>query len=518
LIGTGLDVLLLESGGTRFERSTQQLYSGEVDDPVHHGPLTQFRRRMFGGTTTVWGGRCSPFDGIDFEKREGVPNSGWPVTREELDPFYGRAHAYTDTGRYCYEVPVALPGAPTELIPGLASDVVLQDRLWRFSLPTNFARANKARLERAPNVKVLLHANVLKILTNSTGNAATGLHVSSLRRNQFEVRARRYVLASGGLEVARLLLLSNDAHPRGLGNEHDLVGRFYISHISGDLGEIQFTPATRAVVWDYERDPDGVYCKRHLRISERVQRRSGLLNFRCHLSHPPFEDPTHGNAILSAAYLAKRVLRKKVSPEYSREMAGRQYEHLGAHVRNTVVGAPHLAAFGLRWTFVRTLRSRKYPSVSLRSRSNRYALHFDAEQAPNYDSRVMLDDEVDDFGLRRLRVQWRCSKLDIESVVRSYELITQELERSEVGRADLRTSDIRDAVRGEVGVGSHHIGTTRMSANPSMGVVDKECRMHTVDNLYVAGPSVFCTSSFANPVLTTTALAVRLADHLKIAR
>src|SRR5204863_3777330 len=95
-LNTSLKVILLEAGGLRVEKATQDLYKGEVVTPKQHGPLDKYRRRCLGGTTTVWGGRCAPFDAIDFEKRPYVPHSGWPVTRRAMDPYYERAHAYCE--------------------------------------------------------------------------------------------------------------------------------------------------------------------------------------------------------------------------------------------------------------------------------------------------------------------------------------------------------------------------------------------------------------------------------------
>ena len=514
-IGSGLDVIVLEGGGEKFEPNTQELYRGAVDDPAHHGALDGYRRRMFGGTTTVWGGRCAPFDPIDFEERAYVPHSGWPVTRAELDPYYARAHAYAHAGQYSYETARSLPNAPAELIPGLVSDTVLQDRHWRFSLPTDFGRSNRARLESATNVRVVFHANVLKIATDTAGKTVTELRVSSLARNEFTVRARRYVLATGGLESTRLLLLSDEANPAGLGNEHDLLGRFYSSHMTGDLGEVTFTPRDRAIVWDYERGPDGVYCKRHLRIAEETQRRLGLLNFRCILSHPSFGDPSHGSGVLSAAYLVKRFLTHQIPPEYSREMASREYQRVREHLTNVVLDSPGLVRFGAHWLFRRILARRKFPSIALRSAANTYTIHFDAEQAPNPASRVLLGEERDLFGLRRLRVEWRCLDLDIDSVARCHQLLTDALTQNGVARVHLPASEVAAMTRDRVGVGSHHIGTTRMADDPQRGVVDRHCRVHAVDNLYISSPSVFCTAGYANPVLTTVAFALRLADHLR---
>jgi choline dehydrogenase-like flavoprotein len=513
LIRSGFRVLLLESGGMHFESETQDLYRGAVDDPTHHGPLAQYRRRTFGGTTTVWGGRCAPFDPIDFEQRPWVPHSGWPVDREEMNPYYARAHMYADLGEFAYDASTALPDGERPFIPRLESRTIHQDRIWRFSLPTNFGARNHDRLKRS-GVRVLLHANVLKIVTTPTGDAVEGLRVSSLADNAFTVRALHYVLATGGLEVTRLLLLSNDVNPAGLGNDHDLLGRYYSSHVAGDLGQVTFTPRRQGVIWGYERTRDGVYAKRHLRIGDEAQRRHELLNFRCHLTHPPFGDPSHGHAVLSAAYLAKRLLKHQIPPEFSKDMASAGYRDVSDHIRNVVVGSASLVTFGTHWLFRRILASRKYPSVSLPGRANRYTVHFDAEQAPNPQSRVTLGDDIDRFGLRRLRVQWRYSERDVESVARCHRLLVEEFDRSGAGRWHATPEAIPEMVRQTINVGSHHIGTTRMADSPKHGVVNRNGRLHGVRNLYVSSPSIFCTSSYANPLLTNTAFAVRLADHL----
>lgn len=515
LAGSGKQVILLESGGSALDADTQRLAEGEVADSSSHGPLHQYRKRMFGGTTTVWGGRCAPFDGIDFEKRDYVPNSGWPFGPADMEPYYRRAHAYTHTGDYDYSCASSLPDGEKPTIPGLRDDVWLQDRLWRFSLPTNFAAEFGAKLEGAPKVRVISHANALKLLTNSEGTAVTGAMAASLADNRFTVQAPVVIVAAGGLETTRLLMLSDDVHPGGLGNAYDQLGRYYLSHISGDLGEVRFDPRSRPVVWQYQLSRDGVYVKRNLRIREEVQRREGLLNFRFILTHPPFADASHGSGVLSAVYLVKRFFRGQIPPEYSKELAEAGYHHVPQHLRNVILGSPGLIRFATHWTLKRTLAHRKYPSVSLKSRSNAYTIHFDAEQSPNPESRVTLGEKTDRFGQRQLRAEWKYSPLDIESVTRAHALLRDEIEGSGVGRLSLPNEEVPEVVKRGFAVGSHHIGTTRMSEDPRHGVVDKDCQVHGVNGLFLASPSVFPTASFANPVLTITAIAVRIADHVR---
>ncbi|HUJ72162.1 MAG TPA: GMC family oxidoreductase [Verrucomicrobiae bacterium] len=513
---TGWNVILLEAGGKRTDRETQDLYRGEVTDPLHHGPLDHYRRRCFGGTSTVWGGRCAPFDEIDFQRRAHVPDSGWPICRSDLDPYYRRAHAYCHAGEYEYDVSSALPGKPPEMIPGLRSKDVSQDRIWRFSLPTNMAKSFGGVLEQSPRVRVLFHANCLRILTSESGTAVAALKVASLQRNEFSVRARFYVLSAGGLEVTRLLLVSDDVHRHGIGNDHDFLGRFYGSHITGELGAVTLTPRGGPLIWDYEMTRDGVYCRRTLSIRPETQRREGLMNFRCGLFPPPIADPAHRNAILSSVYLIKRFLIHRIPPEYSKDLAAMTpYKRVLEHARNVVLGAPQLAAFSFGWVNKRILSERKLPSVMLENRANVYNLHFDAEQSPNRESRVMLSEQVDALGVRRLRVDWRFREADAQSVVRSFEILRRDLHDSGVGVTHSSAEELSGALMSGSGVGSHHYGTTRMSADPKAGVVDEHCRVHGVENLFVASSSVCPTTSFANPTLTIVALNLRVADRVK---
>lgn len=517
-LGSRLDVILLEGGGRRPEGATQDLYKGEVVNPAQHGPLDKYRQRVIGGTSTLWGGCCAPFDDTDFSLRPHVPHSGWPITRDELDPYYARAHTYLHAGHYSYDAADSLPGAAAPMIPGLTSGDITQHRLWRFSLPADFARLYMDELKHSRNVRVGLHANCTGITLAPSGAHVTELQVASLRGNGFAVRARHVVLAMGGLETTRLLLASRDVCPNGIGNDHDLVGRFYGSHITGQLGEAVFTPKGGPIVWDYERSHEGVYCRRIIGIEAAVQRREQLLNFCCNLTHPPIADPAHGNAILSAAYLVKRFMIDRIPPEYSKDMAGHMtpYRQVAPHLMNLVRGAPALFPFAAKWMGSRVLARRKLPSVALPNRGNVYSLHFDAEQSPNPDSRVTLTTERDALGMNRLRVDWRHTTADVDSVARSFQVVKRALEAAGVATFRVDEANFKERITQQLGVGSHHIGTTRMADHPSRGVVDAQCRVHGVDNLFIASSSTFATSSFANPTLTIVALAIRVADRLKV--
>lgn len=505
----GLRVGLLESGGKAREADTQDLYRGVVTSE-NHAALEAFRQRQVGGTSTVWGGRCARFDEIDFEPRGCRGGVGWPFSSRDLDPYYERAYAWCELGRYGATTDELLPRS-SDMIPGLRSEVVRTDRPWLFSLPTNFARRYGRRLEENPNVDLVIHANALSVEVNDQGDEVTHIEASSLRMNHFQVRASAYVLAMGGLETTRLLLLSNRVHEGGIGNHSGLLGRFYTSHIAGSGVRLRLSKAD-AAQWDYARTSEGVYVRHTLRIGEDEQRRRDLLNFRANFDLGDISDPGHGSSVLSLFYLAKRFVIRKMPPEYLYSQTSSRQVPL--HLKNCVKGLPSLVVFAVRMVRLRFLPRRKLPSVMLPNRQGVYELHFDAEQSPNPDSRVFLSDEVDAFGQRRLQVDWRFREEDLESAYRSIKLIGEELERTGSGRLESTEEEIKRRLR-RTGVGSHHMGLTRMSLDPREGVVDPNCRVHGMSNLYLSSSSTFPTGSFANPTLTIVALAVRLADHLR---
>ncbi|HMA06506.1 MAG TPA: FAD-dependent oxidoreductase, partial [Ramlibacter sp.] len=258
LTGRGLQVLLLEGGHAAHHAPTQSLYDGEVADERLHSPPDRYRQRRMGGSTTTWGGRCMPFDAIDFETRTQVPDSGWPISLQDLLPFYPQANALAEAGRFSYDASEALGETAPPMIRGFDSPLVRTNGLERFSCPTDFGRRYARRLKVAPDIDVLLGANCTAIRLQPDGRAVRELEVATLAGRRFSVAARACVLAIGGLETARLLLASRDIAPAGVGNDHDVVGRYYMCHIAGNVGTLVVNGAPQNVRHGYEVTPEGI--------------------------------------------------------------------------------------------------------------------------------------------------------------------------------------------------------------------------------------------------------------------
>lgn len=525
LDGAGVPVLLLDAGPIHLRRApSQEPYEG-TSEGAHPTPH-HFRRRGFGGTTAIWGGRCVPFDPIDFETREHVPHSGWPIRYDEVARHYPRAMQYCDAGAFEFDDHCALAQVGTA-VPGLDnSRGIVADTIERYSLPTHFGRRYRARLAASGNVRVLGPATALRLR-----RAASGGHIETLECRlggrdgdgpataPLQVQAQHFVLAAGGIETTRLLLASDRAHG-GLGNEFDQLGRYYGCHVENVLGVLRPTAAARArperVAFHFEITRDGVYARRRLLVAPEAQRRERTVNISFRLHYPDVSDPGHGSSVLSAVFVAKRLL----IPEYRRILQhGRGDGPVpgvrGGHLLNIARGLPGLLAFGCDWVRRHQLAERKLPYVLVPNADGSHVLEFNAEQSPQADSRIMLGDTLDSHGTPRVHVRWRMAGDDVDGICRAYRLLRNAIAAGGAYRLDFDDTRLHETVAASIPLGGHHIGSTRMAESPRRGVVDSRCAVFGLPNLHIASASVFPTSSHANPTLTIVALAIRLAAHLR---
>ena len=513
-IDSGLDVLVLESGGVEEEQHTQALYAGTVTNEHLHSPPDKYRQRRFGGTTTIWGGRCMPFDDIDFEVRDYVPHSGWPFDRSEILPYYDKANRLCEAGPFAYTVDQTFIAEPRPMIAGFSSKLFSTDRLERFSCPTNFGARYSHKLRAAHNIRILLHSNVTHLQLNEAGTDVISATLASLKGKRGSVHAKTFVIATGGIEVVRLLLASNDIQKNGIGNAHDVVGRYYMCHLAGTIGAIKFALPLSSVWHGYDISDEGVYCRRRLALNETVQREQGIGNFVARLHHPRITDPAHRNAILSLLYLAKFL----IPYEYGKRLHGEEsstWSNWLKHIRNVVTGPFDAISFAWHMFRDRKLAERKFPSIIIKSKANLFSLDFHAEQQPNPSSRITLNSDRDALGMPRINVDWQYTRGDLDTVTRAIALLASELRNSGLATFDYDPDSVELEMTRYGAYGGHHIGTARMGIDSHNSVVDPDCRVHGVSNLFIASAAVFPTSSQANPTLTVVALALRLAAHLQ---
>ncbi len=520
LSGTSARIIQLEAGDRKETARARDLYRGFAEPKDSHEPLEENRRRQWGGATSAWGGRCIPFDPVDFEKRPWVPRSGWPITKAQLDPYYARALTLCEAGEYKFTAEAALPDTQREMIAGFDGHDVVSNPLERWGPPTHFGKKYARDLQLAPNLTVLLNANCLHLQLSANGAQLERARVASFERNEFFVRARYFVLACGGLENARLLLASNDVAKSGIGNHADKLGRHYMSHLFGAIATAKLRDNSHGFIFDLERDREQVYCRRRFWITPAAQQENQMLNVIAFFFRPPLSRAVHRNALFSSAYLAKFFLTtfKRNNPARAAAIIRENRPALAAHSKIVLADAPRLVPQIAHIVKNRYFAKRRLPFVLPPKSHNHYCLFYQSEHAPNPDSRVVLHTERDFFGMPRLLVKIAFTELDVQTVLRAHRLIRNQFSTSHTGELFYDETVLRQDIKHETehfNSAAHQLGTTRMSASPTEGVVDADCRVHHVQNLFIAGASVFPTSGHANPTLTLVALAVRLADHLK---
>jgi choline dehydrogenase-like flavoprotein len=458
-----------------------------------------------------------PFDPIDFEARPWIEGARWPISYEDIARFYPAASALAEIGDPVFDAREAIAGGMREMARGFAPKAFDLDRLERFSAPTNFGRRYGERLRRAPNIRVLLNAHAVEIEREAGSPRIALVKLRTLEGAEFSVAAGRFVIATGGIETARLLLASRKDDATGIGNQHDLVGRNYLCHIAGTMGRLTFTRPAAEIFHGYERAWDGTYCRRRMALRPEVQREKGIANIVMRLHHPRLPDPAHGRGILSAIFLAKPF----ISYEYSKRLHGGDAITAGLMLRHAlnVVREPFgTAGFLANWARRRTLAARKFPSLIVAPRNNSFSLDIHAEQVPNAESRITLGSARDAFGQPQARVDWRYRPLDLETVRVALHALKDDLAQWGGGSLEFDEAEIPDAMLREGAYGGHHIGTARMGRSPEEGVVDADGKVFGTENLYLAGSATFPTSSQANPTLTIVASALRLAEHLQSRR
>lgn len=487
LRGKGFHICLLESGSFDFEPEVQDLYKGSLGT-LPYWDLDVARMRTFGGSTQHWEGMCAPLMPHDFDRRAHVPDSGWPISYGDVARHYPKALEIVQIGPMRFDLDDWLP--KDQRLPTPARTL---ERIYQYSPPVRFGSQFRQELVDATDVEVVIHANVTNIDLEDDGWTVSGLRLASLDGKTATARAKRYVVACGGIENARLLLASRGVQADGVGNAYGHVGRYFMEHYELWPGEVSMT-APKDTVQPYFGFNDGaMYLKPSFVVKPEVQAELGIANGGLILDSAAYHEDVTGFVAL------RRLLNGLRQGDF--QEAGASLPLIFTDLDDVAEGA---------W---RKLNGQRYRPRADDRQEVRVKIY--GEQVPNPDSRVRLSEERDALGQPRAVLDWRLTDLDRHTAITSARVVGEGLAAEGAGRMRL-AGWVEDGGWPESLQGAmHHMGTTRMSASPRSGVVDADCRVHGMENLYMAGSSVFPTAGYANPTLTIVAMTLRLADHLE---
>ncbi len=497
----GIDACLLESGGFKPDNPTRDLYRGQ-DIGLPYRFADGCRSRFLGGSSNCWGGWCRPLDSWDFEKRDWIAHSGWPFGLDELRPYYEKTLGLLALGPdnfdpSYWEKAINSPDVRRMPLPtGRVRDTISQ-----FSPPVRFGQFYRDDLANAKHIRVYLHANVVDIETKNSSQSVSGVRVVTLSGRKMSVSARIFILATGGIENARMLLASNKTHVNGLGNENGLVGRFFMDHPRMQSGSIRFTREWSNnklfdVKYHYMNSAvsaHGTHIAAQLALTPEILRAERLLNSRVWFSSV---FPGEGTAGAEALFRCKQALLKKEQAGWS---LSRDVATMVSHPVDTI-------GYGFTRLF--------HPRTLIRD----VKFQIIVEPEPNPDSRVTLSHtDKDALGIPRVQVNWVLGSAVQRTLDRTLEIVAEELTLGGVG-----TVKLDPPIEGKPWPSSlekegtwHHMGTTRMHDSPKEGVVDRHCKVHGLNNLYIAGSSVFPTAGANFPTITIAAMTFRLAEHIR---
>jgi choline dehydrogenase-like flavoprotein len=460
LAGTPIRMALFESGGMEFDPSTQELYAG-TETGYRYLKLDGSRLRYLGGSTNHWGGWCRPLSEIDFEARDWMPHSGWPFSRKEIEPFFERAQALVEAGPFIYDRAAALAkplGDPLVLGKGGVYTSWFQFSKMRESvLPTHFGERYAEDLRRIDGLTTYTYANLTALRLARDAGRIDHLDIATLSGRRFKVRPRIAVLACGAIENARILLASRDVAAAGVGNAHDLVGRFFADHpIPRDCATLVVFDGKLAPFYPNNVNLQGATLRAALSPTESYQR-------------------------------ARKVPGSLTTVENEVKL-----DALGRAVVATAADALGVDASGAR----------------------AFSVGCGLEMMPDRNCRLKLTNERDALGMPRLKLEMRLADSNFAHYRETMKELGRQLLMSRTGMIRLNQKTHSEWLS-VMDWGNHHMGTTRMNDDPKKGVVDANAKVHGVGNLYVAGSSVFPTYGASNPTMNLVALALRLARHLR---
>ena len=471
LAARGLEVALMEGGGLEWSEESQDLAVGESVG-LTYPDLDAARVRAFGGSSGHWNGLCRAFEAADMRPRPQNPGSGWPIGREDLDPYAAETALILDLVPDSDDMPETPPPAEPRAEDGFV-------RVWYLrSAPTRFGEKYLDELTAAPRIALGVHANLVDLRLDDTLATVEGAVFRGYGAGDegFTVRAKSYCLCTGGFENPRLLLNFTSQAPAGIGNGNDLVGRFFADHVRMDVGEVILSAVPTAEVQFFT--PTEGFLAEHRTLS----------------------------IVLHLDYYDRKPLSLPKELARSAQCTLPFGERLVAAVAGDALQCDRGGVGD--WLASRDGEANPWGRVVVNS-----------EPGLNPESRVTLAEDRDALGLRRIRLDWRTLPIDDRTIRDTTLAFAGHLADRDVGRVRLydtvlAESPIRATEPEQRLNGWHQMCTTRMSDDPATGVVDRDCKVFGIANLYVGGSSVFSTPGFQNPTYTIVQLALRLGDHL----
>lgn len=492
LEGNDTKVIMLDSGNESYHLETQELYKAQ-SVPEHFPAPFYSRLRFLGGSSNHWENSTERLDPIDFEKRDWINDSGWPIKYGDVLEYYPAAEQYCGVGKDGYQLDFWQN--KLRFKDSFSGSELFHTALAKSpQIPTRFFKKFGSRLVKSKNINIFKNANITDLVFNHELQKVISVKFSSLNKIPHQVNAKIFIMCFGGLENARMLLHFNEKNANKLGNEFDNVGRYFMEHPT--IRAAHFFPFKENTIDKvYEGIPDtSMQILARGKLNKSAQIKNKTINIRLFFNKQTKLQLSEG---ISSAHILADSMNKSETPD-----------NFGSHLVNVLKDADLIAE--------QYLRSKFNSSFSEDADSfGGYQIISMIEQTPSRNNRIYLGTETDQLNIKKLKIDWKVSSNDKENAWKTLRLFAQDPWLQSIGRVRLLEDEKYRIWGSQLGFGQHHMGTTKMSNIAQNGVVDPSLKVFGTSNFYISGSSVFPTGGHVPPTLTIVALTIKLADELK---
>jgi hypothetical protein len=508
-------IVLIEFGKTNSEPHNILDDTIIIKNRINHHDPYECTNKGLGGSTQSYGGRCVMYDEVDFQDRS-ILQGGctWDANFfKDSQNYITTANNYFECGEPIYDLKNSKEFSSKRIAENFVNAHITDTALERWSMPTRFGKRYRNELENLSNVTLLEGYQAVSFSDPTKDGVINDVHFISEDLKTSTIRSKNFVIACGTQETTRLLLKNLNVF-NNLKEVPTALGKYYQCHISGKIASIVFNGDPKKTEYGFLKDKDGIYLRRRFQFTSEFLQQNDLLNTALWLDNPLYSDPNHKSGAMSLMYLVMLIpfLGSKLAPPAIAESITKgERKAIDKHFWNIIKDFPFSFLTTLDIFIRRYLFKRKLPGVFLYNKSNKYALHFHAEQTPDIKNCMKLSDDQN-----KLIIDYNFNENDINSIIRLHDELDKYLREINCGKLEYWYSkdELFEKIKLMSKDGIHQSGTTRIANDSGIGVVDKDLKVFGTSNLYVCSGSVFPTSGQANTTFYLSVLAVRLANFI----
>ena len=472
LAKSGINVAVIEAGNNILDARTSNVVDEESSNIS--GKINFGFSQQVGGSSNLWSGGLARFYPIDLIERKNFGFEGWPIDIDELNKLYKRVDdiigvpsLYRDEEKF-----------KKDLIELTKSDIFEERQMIDLDIPF----CTQKLVENIAGLKLFKNTMLKKF--NINNNQISSFEVFDIDRNlNIEIKAKKYILAAGALTNIRIMLFSLDNYKEKFNDLYNNIGLYFSTHPKANIGFIKLKkplPSNHIFLNNVK--------KNNYRTRLQIGFNRKLLTEKNLLNHCIRFDSILQKRLNKLFDLIKFTLGKFPIINLGNGYFVEKIANLGTST----------------YKFINQL--------NLMSKKNNISVRIFMDQSASKHNKIELSKKISKSGLPLAKIKWKFNEEDWNNVDKFISIFSNEIKAAGIGELNYKRPDKNNFI----GVHSHFIGGTRCGKSELNSVVDKNLKVHSFDNLFISGPSVFPSFGYSNPFYTIAALSLRLSDHIKL--